>query len=252
MNKNLICLLAFILGMTFYIQSANALETYVGVEILNLTDDPSGSCAGEPGYGSQGRIRAFSSIVGDEYTNQFPIYFELRDASDNSLVWSGNSTKDTDYTIGDIIYLPQPVDLTPGSNYTLFFDIDAIRIYLPLENYNEFEASADNNYWTAGVLNEESESEYSQYSSKDSCSTTPSFEDNYYAYGILVGNNRDLNVSCGSDGIEYNCHEVQTMNLIVRYGGSFDGRYTDFNARTKYDNLHQPDVGNFEFGFTFN
>ncbi|MFW6008532.1 MAG: hypothetical protein ACOCP8_04625, partial [archaeon] len=129
------------------LQPVSSLQTYVGIKILNLTDDPSASCAGEDGYGYQGRIRGLSSILPD-----FPIYFELRDAVDDSLIWAGDSTEDADYKIGDIIQMPQLVDLTIGKEYKLFFDINAIRIYLPLESHNDFERTINDIYWTAGEI----------------------------------------------------------------------------------------------------
>lgn len=153
MIKKILAIISLLGLFLVSIQSASALQTYVGVKILNLTDDPAASCAGEAGYGSQGRIRAISSILPD-----YPIYFELRNVSDNSLIWSGDSTDDTDYEIGDVIQIPQLLDLTIGQDYKLFFDIDAIRIYLPLENYKYlssdpiWEATLDDNYWTAGKI----------------------------------------------------------------------------------------------------
>ena len=67
MIKKLIGIFALIGILLFSIQSSFALQTYVGVKIINMTDDPAASCVGAYAVGvdpfQQGRIRALSSIL---------------------------------------------------------------------------------------------------------------------------------------------------------------------------------------------
>ena len=201
--------------LLFTIEDTNALSTYVGVRIDNLTDDPAYSCAGEPGYGPQGRIRALASIY-----PTYPIYFNLSNSS-GSTVWSGDDTANTDYTNGDIMYLPNSVDLTIGEVYNIFFDVDAYRIYLPLVTDGTFIASLDDNYYTIGTT----------------ITSVGRFQSSGCSYtGIgswtgagqpLVFDDRTLTESRGL------------------YGGS-----GWFNIGSSYNGLADSDKGNFNVGFT--
>lgn len=236
--------------LTVNIQDTYSLNTYVGIKILNLTDDPSASCAGEAGYGSQGRIRAISSIVGAEYTNEFPIYFELRNASDNSLIWDGNSTEDTDYVIGETIYLPDLIQMYSGSNYNLFFDVDAIRINLPAESHEQtvtiyWNATDDDNYWTAGKVGVGIRDEIIMRSSGNVCSFFNFLYIDQLRGTFFISNNRSSNLisDCTTDSTNGNCGSEGLC-------GVYDTIY-DFKSDGKYSNLHQSDVGNFNLAFTF-
>ena len=243
MLKKLISIIVLLGLFLLGIQSAYALETYVGVRILNLTDDPSASCAGQAGYGEHGRIRAISSILPD-----FPIYFELRHALNESIVWSGNSVEDTDYTIGEVMWMPSTVDLSIGGNYTLFFDVDAIRIYLPLVNYGSFVATPDNNYWTAGRVGVggSANSEYMQSSGSNNCaqgSTSSSWSSGLF----FVSNDRDpakLNHPCMTDSTTLNCHTQGIMGIS-------NSGTSNFRTYGRYNNLLNSNVGNFYLSFTF-
>ena len=97
--KKLIGIIVILSLFIFSVSSSFALQTYVGIHIYNLTDDPAASCAGEAGYGDQGRISALSSILPD-----YPIYYELKNAS-GSMISSGNIS-DGDYHMSGTMYLP--------------------------------------------------------------------------------------------------------------------------------------------------
>jgi hypothetical protein len=242
MTKFIIYIFGLLFGCLFVIQSSFALDTYVGIEIMNLTDDSidtSNSCNNQAGgYGSQGRMRALSSILPD-----YPIYFSLTYDSNGSIVWQGNSTDDGDFIIGDTMYLPNLVNMQSGVDYRLIFDIDAIRIYLPLVDFESFEKSVDDNYWTVGEFGGSSYQERAILSSSCSYSTTLSAWTGVN-YGTWVSNNRvNLSSDCNTDSIAHNCDELGLM-AIGRGGNSFkiNGQYTD---------LYQPTIGIFEFVFTF-
>ncbi len=244
-----------LLVFAFSFQSVYSLETYVGVTILNLSDDPTASCAGAPGYGDQGRIRAISSVL-----PEYPIYYELSSASNGSMIWSGNSTDDVDYVVGETMYLPEPVDLTIGETYELFFDIDAIRVYLPLADHDIFNATPDNNYWIVGNEISLNEDQFVFISSEYGCSLgcgTGSCGSPDYITTLTSGdrlvpifNSRNLDESCFDDGIASNCLNAagyQTYNYF--YGWTSDW---NFNTNGRYNNLHNSSNGNFNLAFTFN
>lgn len=243
MIKKILGILTFIAIILFSIQSSFALQTYVGVKIINMTDDPTATCAGQSGYGNQGRIRAISSIL-----PSYPIYYELRNSS-GTIISSGNIS-DGDYALNETFYLPNTVDLTSSANYTLFFDVDAIRIYLPLFNYGTFIASMDNNYWTVGSIGSNSANEYG-FNSLNSDSTCTSVGSSNYRqdyYGRLVSSNRTIDPlsSCVTDGVSNNCGLYLAQLSVVMNSGNID-----FNINNKYDNLYASNVGNFQFAFTF-
>lgn len=239
-------LLGFIL---FFItmQSSFALETYVGFEILNLEDDPTASCVGEEGYGDQGRIRAISSMPPD-----FPIYFQLTYASNGTVVWSGDSVEDTDYTIGDIVFLPEKVNLTIGETYKLFFDVDVIRIYLPVPTYSGFTATPDGNYWTAGTVG--SFSDYAEEyftSSSNGCSYSDVITNGLTRPSslIFISNTRNpakIIHSCMSDTSSYNCKSQGIFGIYAT------DTTTDFKINGLYRGLRFSNNGNFVLYFTVN
>ena len=241
MLKKLISIIVLLGLFLLGIQSAYALETYVGVRILNLTDDPAASCVGQAGYDSQGRIRALSSILPD-----FPIYFELRYAGNDSLVWAGNDTNDIDYFINDTIMIPQLVDLTIGQDYRLFIDIDAIKIYLPLVDYQSFERTLHNEYWTAGRVGTGHHSEYYQYSGGNNCVYSTSSWTSQSSL-FFISNTRDpskLNHPCMTDSISHNCH---THGIL----GLFNSGSNSFRIYGRYNNLLNSNVGNMNIIFNF-
>lgn len=221
------------------INNSNALPTYVGVQIKNMTDDPASSCANrdtEGDYGFQGRIRALSSIL-----PHHPIHFELTYQANGSSVWTGDSTKDTDYTIGDVIFMPNSVELQTGVNYNLMFDIDAIRIYLPLPNYYVFTETINDEYWTAGKYG----NAYSEYYAYSHTSNLCKYNGaSSTSYTLLVSNKRqNLVHSCMSDNAHYNCDDFGFL-------GVSRSPTNDYRIDAKYDNLYQDGVGNFNLIFT--
>ena len=240
----------FILAGVCLLTQGYSLETYVGVKIENLTDDPSISCVGEFDASNdphnQGKIRAISSIVGNQYSQEYPIYFELRRDSDNSLVWSGDSTEDTDYEVGDTIYLPQTVNLNSGTDYRLFMDVDAIRFYYPIESSdsNEFERTQNNEYWFAGLKGTGNGDEYSVESAYGNHCEFRQYAKWGAHNNIYFSNNRSsLNNSCAHDGIDNNCDEKGFM-------GTNENNYYDIGNEKKYNHLHNSTKGNFEILFT--
>jgi len=244
--KTVICLSLFSL---FCVQSTFALSTYVGVKILELKDDPASSCAGVSGYGDQGRIRGFVSNPDEGY----PIYYKLYKFSDGTVIWEGNSTNNTDYERGDTMLLPQVVDLTPGEEYGLFFDVDAYKIYLPLRDYYDFRATLDDIYWTSG-RHKDMEYEVSQLSTGNGCTFNRNALERYngnnpYRQGITISNNRSkLNSACWSDDIDNNCDNEGMTYLGYSYS------YTEaFKIGSSvYRDLYTSTKGNFEFTFIFN
>jgi hypothetical protein len=232
MIKKIFLLGIFLSCFLFLFQSSYSLNTYVGVKILNLTDDPANSCSGEIGYGFQGRIRALSSILPN-----FPIYMEIKNSS-GSVIASGN-VADSDYTIGDVMYFPTQVDLTVGADYTIFFDVDAIRIYLPLQDAGNVKSTVDNNYWTAG------------YRFTGSCSGGGG-EASYTSSGCNY-------VGGSSTGCSvFNSKEIYSVNRSYDLTDpSPHSNYqlfalgSQFNINSQYYNLYQPTVGNFNIGFRF-
>jgi len=233
----------------FCINSGFALSTYVGIKILDLRDDASYSCVGQSGYGDQGRIRGLVSNPDDGY----PIYFKVYKVSDGTVIREMNSTADTDYEKGDTIVLPQSVDLIPGEEYGVFFDIDAYKIYLPLVDHGSFRATINDTYWTIG-RKVRYENVYTQYSSGDTCSyggkTTKSFGNDaaYHKNGLGITNNRsNIASNCWDDNIDYNCHTQGGMAIGNEYPSA-----ADFKMFASYVNLYTSTVGNFEFTFVFN
>jgi len=252
----------FVLFGIFFVslQSVSALNTYIGVKILNLTDDPAVNCAGlstgdvdnplttnfnETAYDFRGRIRSISSIL-----PEYPVYFELSRVNDSTMIWSGNGTDDTDYEIGDIMYIPQTVDLDIGVDYKLFFDVDAIRMYLPLVNYGVFEATQNDNYWTIGKIGTGSNSyEYTYLSNVNGCTYGSNVASLEYSV-MFITNNRSTNnfiSACMTDNVAYcNFPDVRAIN---NDRGTHSSK--DFRINKKYENLYTSSVGNFQIQFTF-
>lgn len=245
MIKKLLGILASLIVLFCGIQTTFALQTYVGVKILNLSDDPASSCAGQYTVGvdpfQQGRIRAISSILPN-----YPIYYELKNAS-GTIIYSGNIS-DGDYTFNDTFYLPSPVDLSSGANYSLFLDIDAIRIYLPIPTYNTFTETADDNYWTAGYRRNLATQQYSYASTATLCSygsIRTDFSTGWY--NIFITNNRNqvmVGVVCGTNYCELNNYNLMGMSLTSQTP-------EDFRMDEKYAYLYQSNVGNIQLAFTF-
>ena len=215
-----------------------SLNTYVGVKIIDLKDDPSNSCASESGYNSQGRIQALSSILPD-----YPIYMEIRNLSGTPL-YSGN-VSDNDYVIGDTIFFPNEIDLTIGENYSVFFDVDAIRFFLNLPPTHSmysgpiFTRNLDNNYWSIGnkftLVGDSNgktiESDTSGCQFERSWGWGPNV--NHYKNRSMVGN-----TSCTM----YDC--FKTLDYSSDNSKSF-------RINGLYSNIYQPTIGNFNVGFTF-
>ena len=219
-----------------FVESSFALETYIGIQINNLTDDPAHSCVGEPGYPASGRIQAISSIL-----PTYPLYFNLSYYSNGSTIWSGNSIFDQDYEIGDTIYVPQAFNLSSGESYKIMMDIDAIRIFLPMTNANGFTKTGDNNYWTAGYVGTGSDYEY-QTQSSNCAFTINQLYGNPTLLFFSSKNRAVLSSSCYSvDYITYNCLPAGFIGIA---GGQFriDGLY---------NNMYLSNVGNVDFYFTY-
>jgi len=251
--KKVLIVISIIGLFLFSIQSSLALSTYVGVKILNLTDDPTASCSGQYTVDvdpyQQGRIRAISSILPD-----YPIYFNLSYSSNGSTVWAGNSNEDIDYTINDIIYLPNTIDMQTGIDYKLFLDIDAIRIYLPLPNINSFQATLDDNYWTIGLDGTTGEGEDIALSQANSCFYSGSGNHGSIIYRFIANNRSILSTYCESDGIPNNCDNIGKIGIIERSSGACCAYNAnqDFYSFEKYNDLYTSNVGNINFAFTFN
>ncbi len=236
MKKEIIFIFSIFILLFITIPDTNALSTYVGVKILDMKDDPSAHCInnGYGDYGPQGRIRAISSVLPD-----YPIFFNLTKQSDGTQIWAGDSTKDSDYTIGDMFFLPSAVDLISGEDYNLMFDIDAIKIYLPLPDYISFKASDNDEYWTMGKINTDNEYCFRQ---NHGCEFYTSIVGQFSNICILIASSRDqIDNSCSSDGTDNNCRLTTNSFPVKKY---------DFNILDQYDNLYQDDVGNFNLVFT--
>jgi len=218
MNTKKINILFFI-SMTFAVcfsQLSFAIPTYVGIEIINLTDDPndSNNCINKFGYGPQGKIRAISSILPD-----YPIYFEISDPSNSSnIVYSQNSTKDSDYVIGDTIWAPTTANLDIGKTYDMKIDIDAIKIYLDITDSSKSFVSPNNEYYTVG---ETSTSLSAQF---NGCEFT-NFINAGGASTVLVTKNKNI--------------------INDKFGIGWAGVFVP------YYNIKDPSIGNFEFSFVY-
>jgi len=252
--KTFICLSLFSL---FCVQSTFALSTYVGVKIVDLKDAPSNSCIGVGGYGDQGRIRGFVSNPDDGY----PIYYKLYKLSDGTVIREGDSVIDIDYEKGDTMLLPWVAELTPGEEYGLFFDVDAYKIYLPLQDYGtSFKATSNNTYWITGKTIKQ---EYERYAHSDNNLCTYNSVSNSYFYdsscsqyaGMPVFNNRsNFNSGCVNDDSDYNCVNEGIMFVAFGRSGFQCGSHyiKNFRMDTSLVNLYTDTVGNFEFTFVFN
>lgn len=263
MIKKIIGILGILILFIVTLQTSFALDTYVGIKIMNLSDDPAYSCAGlttgdvdnpltedfnETTYDSRGRIRALSSILPN-----LPIYFNLTKQSDGSVVWDGDITKDCfddgtgcDYTIGDTILIPESLDLNVGDDYKLFIDVDAIRFYLPLTSYSSFIQTLDDNYWTGGKFVYTNEYFFSSVASTcDLLSATYDSSSRDHLFIAATRNNNLSNHFCFTDTTLKNCASYGFMSIKHISGSSF-------NIGGAYTNLYQPDVGNFAFIFTMN
>lgn len=229
----------------FVPSSVFALETYVGIKIDRLEDAPGSSCVGEFNTtvdpAQQGRIRALSSIVGPEYPNQYPFNFELTYASNGSVIWSGNSTQDTDYGINETIFLPESTNLTIGEDYILDFTFNAIRVYISVPSSYEGETwkSTDNNYWSIGnrgiscsggggqtYINSPTES--CQVSSVSNTGCT-------FDSKVLFSSKRNISLTYTTS--------VGTEKFI--------SSSNTFNMNDEYLDINDPGNGNMQLGFTF-
>ena len=234
MIKKLIFFLTLIFAVSYH---AYSLNTYVGVNLVNLSDDPTSSCSGESGYGSQGRIRALSSILPN-----YPIYMEIRNSTDSSVLHSGN-VSDGDYHQGEAFYFPTQVDLIPGETYEIFFDVDAIKVYLNTTNWVNSRRTADDLYWTVGDVG-------------SSCSGGGG-----QTLIRSVTNTCDF-LSSGNTGCPYNTKfsfsgdrsdpYLEYSTGIATSPDAFLVLVTEFELDSKYLNLYQSSVGNFQFQFIFN
>lgn len=238
-----------------------ALPTYVGLRIEDLKDDPAASCSDsdDGDYGRMGRIRALSSIP-----PSFPIFMNLTKVSDGSQIWAGDIVENCsaqgldgqgcDYTIGDVIMIPDSVSLDLGVNYNIFMDIDAIRIYLPLPDENTDSScddgwigTADDEYWTAGQQRSVQSGCYfwSDDVGGDDCKYLGRGGAGYDMFYISNIRTTDLTHSCATDSSAYNCDSYNLMGIKQQDGD-------DFQIKDQYDNLYDSTHGNFLFGFTFN
>jgi len=237
-------ILVFLLLGLFVVQNSFALDTYIGLTISDLKDDASSSCAGQAGYGTKGRMRAISSIQPG-----LPLYFEVRYNINDTLIWSGNSVDDTDYEIGDTIFIPQALALVSSMDYKVMMDVDAIRVYLPLENYMDFEATVDDNYWTAGKT-PNVDSYTNEYFARSSVCVTGgsgiySTQQARYGYSQM-GNARDsatLMSECSNDGTVHNCDQLGLIFITNLYSNG------NFKIDLKYNGLHNSTAGNMNFVF---
>jgi len=256
-KKISITVIGVILVGLFFLQNTFALSTYVGIEIQELKDDPAHSCAGVGTFGDQGRIRGFVSNPDDGY----PIHYKLYRVSDSTVVWENDSTANTDYQKGDIMYLPQMVDLTPGEEYGLFFDVDAYKIHLPLRDYGGFRATLNDTYWVSGrYARNAPKNEYYQRANSNACtyergSYTSFYDSSCPIYGFAISNNRsNLNSGCWTDATEYNCDDEGITFAYVGWGGYGCPNLYDYSFKmyTTYLDLYKDTKGNFEFTFIFN
>jgi hypothetical protein len=224
--KKYLAIFIFMSILILSIQQSSAVPVYVGIRVDNLTDDPSNSCAGISGtgydYGSQGRVRAIAAIL-----PTYPIYYNLSKVSDGSTIWAGDGTDDTDYGIGDIMYLPASVDLTIGEDYNIFFDIDALRIYLPLTTTGSFTATVDDNYYTIGDTTDTSGSGFVSVD-----------------YGCTYAG------TYGAGTTHHAVYDDRTITDSRRVGGTVSYEPKDFKIDGKYANLYTSSVGNFNIAFT--
>lgn len=249
MKKRFIFIFSIFILFFTLVQNTNALPVYVGIKILNMTDDSASSCINAAGgdYSSTGRIRALSSIL-----PWYPIYFNLTNQSNGATIWSGDSTKDTDYAIGDIIYLPNAIDLISGTNYNLFFDIDAIRIYLPLQDYTDggsisWTATNNDEYWTAGYRGTDGGTFELFVRSNDNVCSFFMYLSRRPNEVFFIKNSRGvLTHSCMGDFFSHNCDEQGFIS--IDYASTESTR--DFKIDSKYGYLYQPNTGNFNIAFT--
>ena len=239
MIKKLISIIVLLGLFLLGIQSAYALETYVGIQILNLTDDPTASCAGFTGYGEQGRIRALSSIQPD-----FPIYFELRHMN-GSVIWAGNDTEDRDYAVNDVMYLPSTVNLDLGEDYRVYMNVNALRIFLL--TWSEFSSFStdDNTYWTIGNGRSVGSLTTSMIAGSSTCSGTAvgGAGAHNLIYISNIRNSTLLNNCLNNSSL---CSNPQLSDLVA------SGTSWSYRIDNRYQDLWRSDRGIFEFGFTFN
>lgn len=246
MDKKILLFMIVFISSFIIIPNTNALETYVGVKILNLTDQEGtySSCAWDSEiYGFQGRIRALSSVLPN-----YPIFFNLTYTINASAIGTWNSTQDTDYTIGDVIYIPEMVNLNIGEYYNLMFDIDAIRIYLDItSNPGSFTKTYDNEYWTSGYVGTSSTLEYYVKSASTSCLGNSTLGAVQQASLVFISNNRtNLMHTCMTDATTLNCDE----NGFTGLSNSSVDAYLYYNkAGYLYQNLYENSIGNFYLTF---
>ena len=166
------------------------------------------------------------------------------------VLWFGNSTENIDYNIGSTIFLPQLIDMSSGSDYTLFMDIDAIRIYLPLITMNSFEETIDDNYWTIGKMGSGATSEDYSYSNNDLC-TGASLVNMPQRCASFVTNDRASNFShsCIDDGISNNCDENNLLGIYSK-DDFCSGMSSSYKIYGKYADLYTSSVGNINIAFT--
>jgi len=237
--KNVLFVFVIFSSIFIVVENSNALETYVGIKINNLTDDPAAGCIGKTGtngggafdYGPNGKIRAISSVLPN-----YPIYFEVTRDIDDTVIFAKNSTEDTDYIIGETIWLPGKIDIELGKTYRLMFDIDAIRVYLPLYNLQSFVPTETDNYWTAGELVGAYEYYFYDFFQNHCVGATTDKTTSNPGSVIMVAVNRTkLGHSCISGGM-YDCDENGVIGSNMGYSYNYLG-------------LHNSTVGNFKMSF---
>lgn len=144
------------------------------------------------------------------------------------------------------MFLPNSVNLSSGENYTLFFDIDAIRVYINAGSHSE--KSADNNYWTVGVYGGNINNENIVRSTAGTCTYSDlAWGDKANAIYMVGDRSGDISDSTNCrNGASSACAGNGILS-VTRTGWATQ----DFNVNNKYDNLYQSSKGNFQFGFTF-
>jgi hypothetical protein len=212
--KKMILLMVFLLS----IYGVSAIQTYVGIDVLELKDS---ACNND--------MKIVSNPGGG-----YPLHFKVTRNSDSVILWEGDSTEDIDYATGDVILLPEPVDLTSGEVYDLDMDVDMVGINrVALNGFVYYSSSSCGPFIQMGRSGSGGRYQY-----VDEICTGITYRNNM---GIN-GNKVNLNY-CDRSGVKVT-HELSSGNFDS--SGSLTSVYSG-----SFGELIQPDVGLFQFQFIY-
>jgi hypothetical protein len=216
-KKMILLMVVFLLSAV----SASAIQTYVGINILDLKDtvcNKQMKIVSNPGEG-------------------YPLHFKVTRNSDSVVLWEGDSTENLDYGTGDIILLPEPIDLASGEAYNLDMDVDMVAIQRSGWKYHSNQPSID-----AGIIAYDSKFHYCS-TCQETCDGFICDEESFQYSTTPQKNPKRLFVSRSG---------APMSEIVAEYCGWVPPHpYFTSVFEGYYNNLDQPDNGLFQFSITY-